>query len=516
MKKRLQLCFILFIFLHFGSFKLSSQQINSIYFLENIPARNLLNPAFQPVSDFYISLPVIGYTQVDISNNSVALNDLFYKQNGQTISFLENQNGINHFLSKLQPISVLQTDFETNLLSFGGKTNDIGWNFSLIEKLNIKTSFPADMFKLILAGTPDILHNAYDLSSLEIDTLLYTEAAFGISKQVNDKLVVGGKIKLLLGSTNISNVNQKLNLNAGLENWNLVAQGSINTSYSSNALFSNFSLMPNDLNNIFKFTGMGLAFDVGAIYKLSPRLTLSSALLDVGFINWNKSPKNFNYKTDFNFNGLAQLTSTMSTNQLNQSLDRFNYMSQVLDSVVTAFKNATQIDSTSNSYQTSPTAKLNFGIEYALWQNWLHIGCLSHTKLYHRTMTEEITMSAITSPTEWLNASLSYSLFNGNFASIGSSVAITTGIFQWYIGADYIPFQKADFKLSTFYPSLSGITVPLPYQTKAYNFSAGMQLVFYKLDKKQREKLRHVRKLNDWNGLHEKLSPSNDCNCYFN
>jgi len=97
MKKRLQLCFILFIFLHFGSFKLSSQQVNSIYFLENIPARNLLNPAFQPVSDFYISLPVIGYTQVDISNNSVALNDLFYKQNGQTISFLENQNGINHF-----------------------------------------------------------------------------------------------------------------------------------------------------------------------------------------------------------------------------------------------------------------------------------------------------------------------------------------------------------------------------------------------------------------------------------
>jgi hypothetical protein len=513
MKKKFQVCFILLIFLDLGSFKLSSQQVNSIYFLENVPARNLLNPAFQPVSDFYISLPVIGYSQFDVRNNSVALNDLFYKQNGKTISFLENQSGINHFLSKLQQISVLQADLQTNLLSFGGKTNNIGWNFSLIEKLNIKTILPADMFNLILVGTPDILHNAYDLNSLEIDTSFYTEAAFGISKQVNDKLTVGGKLKLLLGSANISNVNQKLNLNAGFENWNLSAQGSINTSSSSNVAFPNISLLTNNLNDLFKFTGMGLAFDMGAIYKFSPRLTLSSALLDVGFINWNKNPKNLNFKTNFNFNGLAQLSSAMSINQLSQSVDRLNYMSQVLDSVVTAFKNASQVDSTSNSYQTSPTAKFNFGIEYALWQNWLHVGCLSHTELYHHTMTEEITLSAITSPTEWLNAALSYSFFNGNFASIGSSVAITTGIFQWYIGADYIPFQKADFKLSQFYPALQGITVPLPYQTKAFNFSAGMQLVFYKLDKNQREKLRHVRELNDWNGLHEKLPPSNDCNC---
>ncbi len=511
MKKKFQVCFILLIFLDFGSFKLSSQQINSIYFLENTPIRNLLNPAFQPVSDFYISLPVIGYSQFDIRNNSVALNDLFYKQNGHTISFLENQTGINHFLSKLQPISVLQADLQTNLLSFGGKTNDIGWNFSLIEKLNIKTILPADMFKFMLVLTPDILHNAYDFSSLGIDASVYSEAAFGISKKLNDKLAIGGKIKLLLGSENISNVNQKLNLNAGLENWNLSVLGSINTSVSNNA--SNINLVPSKWNDLFKFTGMGFAFDVGAIYKLSPSLTLSSALLDVGFINWNKNPQNLNYKSDFNFNGITQLTSTMSTSQLNQAFNRLNSINQVLDSVVNAFKNSIQVDSTANSYQTSPTAKLNLGIEYALWQNWLHIGCLSHTEFYPSTMTEEITMSAITSPTDWLNASLSYSFFNGNFASLGSSVAITTGIFQWFIGADYIPFQKADFTLSKFNPSLSKITVPLPYQTKAFNFSAGMQLVFYKLDKKQREKLLHVRKLNDWNGLHEKLSPSNDCNC---
>lgn len=498
------------IFLDFGSFKLSSQQVNSIYFLENTPARNLLNPAFQPVSDFYISLPIIGYSQFDVRNNSVALEDLFYKQNGQTISFLENQTGINHFLSKLKPISVLQADLQTNLLSFGGKTNDIGWNFSLIEKLNIKTILPADMFKLTLDGTPDILHNAYDLSSLEIDTSVYSEASFGISKRVNDKLTVGGKVKLLLGSENISNVNQKLKLTAGLENWNLSAQGTINASISN--IVSNNNFIFNKWNDLFKFSGMGLAFDAGAIYKLSPKVTLSAALLDVGFINWNKNPQNFNYKTNFNFNGFAQLTSTMTASQLNQSFNRLNNMNQVLDSVVTAFRNSIQVDSTAHSYQTSPTAKFNVGIEYALWQNWLHIGCLSHTELYQRTMTEEITMSAIASPTEWLNASLSYSFFNGNFASIGSSVAITTGIFQWYIGADYIPFQKADYNLSILYPSLSGITIPLPYQTKAFNFSAGMQLVFYKLDKKQREKLLHVRKLNDWNGLHEEL-PSNDCNC---
>ena len=58
-----------------------SQQVNTTYFMENVPERNILNPAFQPLTDYYIGLPAIGYTQIGLGNNSVTLKDFIYNQN---------------------------------------------------------------------------------------------------------------------------------------------------------------------------------------------------------------------------------------------------------------------------------------------------------------------------------------------------------------------------------------------------------------------------------------------------
>ena len=42
----------------------SAQQVNTLYFLENAPMRHTINPAFQPVSRFYLTFPAIGYTSL--------------------------------------------------------------------------------------------------------------------------------------------------------------------------------------------------------------------------------------------------------------------------------------------------------------------------------------------------------------------------------------------------------------------------------------------------------------------
>jgi hypothetical protein len=39
-----------------------AQQVNTLYFLENAPMRHIINPAFQPVSKVYVTLPAMGYT----------------------------------------------------------------------------------------------------------------------------------------------------------------------------------------------------------------------------------------------------------------------------------------------------------------------------------------------------------------------------------------------------------------------------------------------------------------------
>ena len=66
---------------------LSAQQVNTLYFLENAPMRHTINPAFQPVSKFYLTLPVIGYTSVWAGTNGWTMSDFIFKgPDGNTIT----------------------------------------------------------------------------------------------------------------------------------------------------------------------------------------------------------------------------------------------------------------------------------------------------------------------------------------------------------------------------------------------------------------------------------------------
>ena len=78
MKRNNELKFLIFICFGLTIFNVNAQtvnvsQVNSMYFMENVPQRHDLNPAFQPFSDYYLGLPVIGYTRIGLGNTSPIL-----------------------------------------------------------------------------------------------------------------------------------------------------------------------------------------------------------------------------------------------------------------------------------------------------------------------------------------------------------------------------------------------------------------------------------------------------------
>ena len=85
MKKTLRS--ILFAILLIGASSINAQQVNTLYFLENAPMRHTINPAFQPVSKFYLTLPAIGYTSLWAGTNNWTMSDFLFKgPDGQTIT----------------------------------------------------------------------------------------------------------------------------------------------------------------------------------------------------------------------------------------------------------------------------------------------------------------------------------------------------------------------------------------------------------------------------------------------
>ena len=460
-----------------------AQQVSTLYFMENAPERNYLNPAFQPLSQFYISMPVIGFTQFDVGNNSLTLKDFVYNRNGQNITFLNKNGDVNKFYSNLNPDMVIRADLQTNLLAFGFRYEQTYWNFSLSEKFNGMASIPRDAFKLALYGTPDININKYNLVTLQTDMTAYTEAAFGFSRKIDEKLTVGGKLKLLLGNINISNTNKVAKLDAGIDKWVLKIDGATNVSapvaYQVSNNYQSVSIAsPNNVSDWLKPAGLGAGLDAGVEYRLNDRVILSGAITDLGFIHWTQHAQNFNYSSDFTFDGVTQQTA--NTTNLQNIIDKITSGNYVTDSLKNVIQSTFVTKRSNNNYYTGTTAKLNLGVEYNILNNKLGLGLLSYSQIFKRTITQEITASANYRPYNWINASLSYSALDGRFSSIGAGLGLKTGFIHWLIAADYIPFQLATISPSYIDPTYPTFKITTPYNTPKFNLAVGITFVFDK------------------------------------
>ena len=103
-----------------------AQQVNTLYFLENAPMRHIINPAFQPVSNFYMTFPAIGYTSLWVGNNSLNMKDLVFNHNGKTITAL-HPDVEGQLWNKLPKMITVDADLHINLFSFGWRIRKNGY-----------------------------------------------------------------------------------------------------------------------------------------------------------------------------------------------------------------------------------------------------------------------------------------------------------------------------------------------------------------------------------------------------
>ena len=490
------------------SLSLNAQQVNTLYFMEGVPVRHFLNPSFQPVDDFYLSLPVIGYTQFSIGNNSLSLHDVIYNVNGQTVLFLNTLGSLPRFYNTLHTNTLIQTDFQTNLLSFGFRKKEAYWTFSLTEKIDGTINLPKELFKIALFGSSDSLNNSFNLSRLESNISVYTEAALGYSKKINDQWTLGGKLKLLLGTANVSNSNNSLSLDAGVNTWKIKGEGT--AGYSGPVQIDNTGknsgsisvIMPKNISDLIIPSGIGAGMDLGCEYHLNDNITLSAAINDLGFIRWTGNTHTYQYNVDYSFSGVNLFESNSTIKSFQDVYNKLILGNGLADTLINAFGSSKKSKLTSNPYTTATTAKTNLAVEYSILDHKMSFGILSYSRLIKNILIEEVTGSVNARPYDWLNTTLSYSIKNGRFSTLGAGLEFETGMFNWFVAADYIPFQTTKLSLSDLSASYPNINIPIPYNSSFFNFSVGMNFVinYKKIAIKKQERLLKKQKCNcEWN-----------------
>ena len=439
-----------------GAFVGSAQEASrSGYFLEGYNFRHQLNPAFAPENN-YVAIPVLGNLGIGLSSNVGVSTFIYKKTDGQLTTFMNSSVGNDEFLNKLQKNNHVSANLNMTLFSFGFRAFS-GYNTVTVStRAEIGVNLPKDLFSFMKLGMTGP-STAYSFENVRVRANAYAEVALGHQHKINNELAVGAKVKLLFGLGHADARIKTMDVHMGDEYWSVRAQGELNIAAGSGLYVptnqeSGIDLdKPDQYNQIdydgisydkFGLAGFGMGFDLGATYDMHQYvdgLTLSMALTDMGFINWNNNQHAVTPDTQWRFDGFDNVAIDSDQPDYEQ-----NKLEEQIDGIFDDLKDCANFERAANngkSRTTALAATLAIGAEYKMpFYKKLTGGFLFSQRMGGCFSFTEGRFFANVKPVNWFDCSINYGA--GTFgSSFGWMVNFHPKGFTFFIGSDHQFFK---------------------------------------------------------------------------
>ena len=427
----------LFISLFLFSSNKSIAQKDILYFLREAPQVMQYNPAITPCSNFYLSL-MLGTTDIGVHTSGFSYHDLIHKHPIYSDSLQLDLEG---FRSQLSDNNFINFNYDMDLLGFGFKIGKNYFSYDLSLTLDARVNFSKGIFDLILEGSGANNGNIRLLDGHLLEVNSYITNAIGYSREINDRLSIGGKIKLLSGIANIHTNEANLELNfkdsekisahgeLDILTANIIGDLSITSLFKENA--SADFIVPENLNTILDHAmdNVGLSFDLGASYRLLENLELSASVVDVfNFISWNTHATQIINNKPFEeivFEGITSGIDSIETNFETQ-------INSLVDSISSALDIRTQ---NIPSYTTHLPMKIYFGATYNFGKvNYLH--ALFNTKIGAGRIYDTHISLFYSLHTRFLSLSFGNMFRSTNLFNPSALISLKLGTGQIYVGGN--------------------------------------------------------------------------------
>lgn len=436
---------------------LRAQDLSSGYFVEDYTYRYQMNPAFGNSQNF-ISMPALGNLNVGLHGN-LGISDVLYNVDGKTTTFMNPKLSSDEVLKNINDVNRIGTLDKIGILSAGFKAFG-GYNTVSINAVaDVSVKVPGEMFNLLKNG---VANKTYDLGDLRASGVAYGEIAFGHSRQVMKGLRVGATLKFMLGGGYMDAHMRNANLVLGENEWTVTTDADLRSSVKG----LTYKTKVNDrtghryVNGIdvdgTGLNGFGMALDLGAVYETPVKgLTVSLALLDLGFISWNN---------DMLATTNGEKTFTTDKYTFNADDDAPNSFSKEWDRLRDDFSAIYELDDMGDQggRTSMPHATLNIGVQYALpMYNKLTFGLLNTTRLAGDFTTTDFRLSANIAPCRIFSGGVNLGV--GTFgASFGWVANLHLTGFNFFLGMDRVPGKlcKQGVPLSSNAQVTKGINFP--------------------------------------------------------
>ncbi len=345
---------IIFFLLIFVAKNIVAQNKQVLYDFAELPQTLLLNPAFDSNYKFHVGVPLMSQLSVDFGSSSLVLTDLF------ALDHRNINTKISEVINSLSSRDFLKMNTQIEVLNAGFRLNDKTYlSFGFYEEIDAIGYYPKDFFVLFSEGNHPHLNRSFSASQIMYSLDVFGVLHAGISRKMNEKFTVGGRLKIYSSSLNLESKNNTGTLTTIEGSNNLYTHyfNNVNVNLRTSGLVNSetneFIEDGNSyLKNTFFGSNMGLGIDVGFIYKISDQLEVSASILDFGYIKHSTNVKNTKTEGNFIFEGV-DFTYDSSSN--------INYWEQ-LDQRI---RDELPTKANTDSYVSWQTTKFNAALKYS-------------------------------------------------------------------------------------------------------------------------------------------------------
>ena len=456
--------------------KVDAQQDLTSYYLNALPQSTYNNPALSPDSHWYIGVPGLSSLYFGLSNNLFNSKNIFQKVNGDSVSV-----NTNNFIKNLKNRNYLNLNFQEDILAFGFRFKKNYFTFCYSVKGFAQINYAKDIPELFVNGNYDSTTmktqgKTFDFSKTGVNAMVYQELAIGMNRKLTSKLTAGARIKALFGVADIQTKKSEGTLYTSSEQ--TFHDNTINAAFDVNTNIpgtgDNTNTQPSDF---YGAKNLGFGLDLGANYLVNDRISVSASILDLGYIRWKSAATNYSFTSDnvaFTFQGIdPNKVYNLVNNQLNEDTV---YTKQLKDSLSKIFDTKT----THKAYTTMLPTKIILSGAYHLTKNDV-FGVLLRGDILANHLYPSFALSYNRKLTNYVQASISYSMRNRDYTNIGIGLVFSFGPIQLYIITDNI-FGLTVMNIASIdkgnTEDKGKMNIPYPNNTKNINARFGMNIVF--------------------------------------
>lgn len=446
-----------------------AQETQTSYFMQSGTYRHQMNPAF--LADPYVGA-LLGNLNVETEGNVGMKNFVYelqtpYTQDGkyyELTTFMNPEISAADFLGELPDKTRIGAKFNYNFASVGFKAFG---GVNLVElnmKVNTDVSMPKSLFEMAKTlGEKE----SYSISDLGARAMGYGELAFGHSRQINPKLRIGAKVKMLFGLAYADFDVKQLDLTLNGDAWSVAGDARLQAALMKTK-FEHEGADKNDpatgrprVKGIDDFagglSGFGVGFDLGATYKLLPELELSASLTDLGFISYS-GVQNASSANQYTFDGFDNIYAGDNNTGDNKIGDQFEALGDDLEELFSVY------DDGEGSASKALAATLNLGADYTMpFYDKLHVGLLYTGRFAGKFSRHQAMLSAVVRPVKVIEVGVS-STFHSFGTNLGAMLSLRGKHVNFFLGADSFihKFGKQGIPLNAMNANVNfGLSFPL-------------------------------------------------------